>query len=225
MSIINKLQIAVNGYAASGKGTICKLFAKENCLYYVDVGLIFRFAAYSLNCGLFNDLCEFQNGFDQNKWIYVWDGKTAYIYHNLRKIYNELKDQQISQMTADLSLDANFHTTLERISQTVIDSHSRVIADGRNVGISIMKNPDFKFMIICNLNTRAKRRLIDYKELGVKLSLIKVKAMLKDRDALDSGRLKKALESNHTFLTIKSSGMTEDVIKKMRHIVFDRKII
>lgn len=188
-------------------------------MYYVDVGLIFRFAAYSLNKRIFKDIYEFESEFYSLNWTYNWDGRFAFIMHNSKKISVELFGQDNSLLTATLSRNPIFFSKLQNISESIISAHDHVIADGRNVGDSIMIDADRRFQITSSIETRTERRLNDYRKLGVLAVSHEVMAMLEERDSLDTSRQYNPMVSTNNYITIDNSGTTNETVEKLHEYI------
>ena len=62
------------------------------------------------------------------------------------------------------------------------------ILDGRDIGTVIMPDAHVKVYLTASLNARAVRRFKEYKKLGIKTTLSKVKSDIKRRDYEDTHR-------------------------------------
>ena len=62
------------------------------------------------------------------------------------------------------------------------------IADGRDLGTAVFPNADLKFFMIADLETRAKRRMIELKNQGSDVTLEQILLNISERDQKDSNR-------------------------------------
>jgi cytidylate kinase len=60
--------------------------------------------------------------------------------------------------------------------------------DGRDIGTVVFPSADFKFFLICDLNTRAARRQQDFLDLGIKIPIDKIITEIQKRDEMDTTR-------------------------------------
>ena len=68
------------------------------------------------------------------------------------------------------------------------------VLDGRDITSVIMKDAMFKFYITADLKIRAKRRYLELKKLGKRVTLKSVLKSLKNRDYLDKNRVHSPLK-------------------------------
>lgn len=66
--------------------------------------------------------------------------------------------------------------------------HDEYIADGRDLGTAVFPNAAMKFFMIAELETRAKRRLLELKSQGSDVTLEQILQNISERDQKDSSR-------------------------------------
>jgi cytidylate kinase len=79
------------------------------------------------------------------------------------------------------------------------------ILDGRDVGTVIIKDAHVKVYLTASLNVRAMRRFKEYKKLGIKTTLSKVKSDIKRRDYEDIHRKISSLKPAKDAVLLDSS--------------------
>ena len=72
-----------------------------------------------------------------------------------------------------------------------------------------MKDAKFKFFITANVSIRAKRRYLEYKRLGKKISYSEVLKSLKNRDNLDKNRKNSPLKKTKDSILINTSKLSK----------------
>ena len=149
------IQIAIDGTAASGKGTLAKKLAKKYDFVHLDTGLLYRKVA--------NELINNKKDTSPNLESYTYK-----IAKNLN--FLELKKETLrSEETAKLaSLIATFPKLREILNSKQKEfvninktKFPGCILDGRDIGTKILPNADFKFFIDASIEIRAKRRLLE----------------------------------------------------------------
>lgn len=187
------MKIAISGPAAAGKGTIARKVAAEINIGYVDLGLIFRLGAFALQRRKVASLDELFKLIKNKSVIYTWFKKQAKITWQGRDITNLLLDQEVARQTSILSSNEKQQEGLTRIANFILTFFSDVICDGRNAGITILPDADFKFFITASLQERARRRHFDLQRLGKKTSYAEVLSQIEERDHRDQKRLSNPL--------------------------------
>ena len=181
------IEIAIDGTAASGKGTLGKKLSDKYNFPYLDTGMLYRKVAYELIKSNKNDStnleqasCDFAmfltfrelgNTNLRSEDVTILASRIA-IFPKLRKILN---DKQIE-----------FNNLNKK-------KFGGCILDGRDIGTTILPNADFKFFITASLEVRAKRRLLEKNisflhENDEKCMLQTLTDNMRERDSLDSKR-------------------------------------
>ena len=182
------IEIAIDGTAASGKGTLAKKLAKKYGFAHLDTGLLYRKVADELI-------------------IKKKDTSTHLVYYSTKIArdlnFQELKKEDLrSEKTAKLaSLIATYPKLREILNskqKEFVEINKKkfpgCILDGRDIGTKILPNADFKFFIDASIDIRAKRRLLEKNisflhENDEKCMLHSLIREMKERDKLDSSRI------------------------------------
>ena len=181
------IEIAIDGTAASGKGTLAKNLAKKYGYVYLDTGLLYRKVA--------NELIVTKRDISSNLEICSID-----IAKNLN--FLEFKNQDLrSEETAKLASQIATYPKLREIlnlKQREFVNNNKTnfpgcVLDGRDIGTKILPNADFKFFIDASIDIRAKRRLLEKNisflhENDEKCMLQSLINEMNERDMLDSSR-------------------------------------
>ena len=181
------IEIAIDGTAASGKGTLAKKLAKKYGFAHLDTGLLYRKVADEL--------------INKKK-----DNSTNLLYHSTKIArdlnFLELKKEDLrSEKIAKLASLVATHPKLREIlnfkqKEFVIKNKSKFpgcILDGRDIGTKILPNANFKFFIDASIDIRAKRRLLEKNisflhENDEKCMLQSLIKEMNERDMLDISR-------------------------------------
>ena len=182
------MKITICGPAASGKGTIARRFAAEAKIGYVDLGLLFRFGAFALETGAVTSLGQLLDLVRSGEAMYSWQNDTASIVLRGVDVKSSLLTQKVAQATSVLSSDASNQSELTAIVNLVLEKFGDVICDGRNAGITVLPNADYKFFVTARLEERARRRHLDVLRLGGTDSYEEVLRSIEKRDKRDAER-------------------------------------
>lgn len=143
--------IALDGPAASGKGTIGLMLAEKFSLKYVQSSIVYRQLA-------FNCIKEKIDVTDINKVISL--SKEIDITDKF-----DLEDENIGGVASQIAVIAEVRDNLNKHLVKLINTTPRILMEGRDIGTIVAPNADFKIFIIANPEVRAERR---YKQLQAK---------------------------------------------------------
>ena len=149
------IEIAIDGTAASGKGTLAKKLSLKYNFPHLDTGLMYRMVA----CVLIRDKKNNSSNLQLES------------YKIAKKIdFKQLKHKELrSEETAILaSKIASFPDLRQILNSKQIEfakvnkeKYGGCILDGRDIGTKILPYADFKFFINASIEVRAKRRLLE----------------------------------------------------------------
>ena len=167
--------IAVDGPAASGKGSIARALARHFGLPHMDTGLLYR--AVALN-------------------LWRWGGDPASEFEALRACDNlgvdaadtELRSEPVSKIASMISAYPTVRAALLERQQDFARQDGGAVLDGRDIGTVIAPDADVKLFVTASPEVRAQRRLMELQDRGMSAHYEEVLADICSRDARDSGR-------------------------------------
>lgn len=169
------LKIAVDGEAASGKGTLSKKIAKNYNLYYCQTSIFYRkLAKVSIDKNI-DDLSELVN-FASN-------------IENFKNISNKgIYDEKVGSRSSEIASIKEIRYILNSHQKKILELYDRIIMEGRDIGTTIAPSADIKLYITANIETRAQRRLDQIKHDNSEITFDDVKRKLEIRDKMDKTR-------------------------------------
>jgi len=170
--LIQKINIAIDGYSSCGKSTIAKSIAKELNYIYIDTGAMYRAIA----------LYAMQNGYVKNDLFDV-----PGLVNNLENIYITFKYNIDLQAVSKVSNIKEVRAKLVRLQQRMARSGG-VVMDGRDIGTVVLPEAELKFFMTADPEVRALRRFEELQNNGVEVKYEDVVENVKSRDYLDSHR-------------------------------------
>lgn len=168
--------IAIDGPAASGKGTLARRLAAHFKLPHLDTGLLYRAVARALidNRAMLDDVAA------------ATKAAHALKLEALDPI--RLKEKGVGDAASKVAAIPAVREALLKLQKDFAQQPGGAVLDGRDTGTVIAPDADVKIFIEASAETRAERR---YKELianGQEASFEGVLADIQGRDARDSGR-------------------------------------
>ena len=209
------MKIAIDGTAASGKGTLAKGLAKKLGYDYLDTGLLYRRLAldiYKKGLTKFNLINE--RGFISNANINM----IAEITLNLTlppSDHPDLRKQEISHLSAVIASIPEIREILfkkQRMFANKPPSKAGVILDGRDIGSVILPEAKIKFFIDAKPEIRAKRRYAELKGLSAEVQEETILDDLIKRDKADRTRHVAPLKQVPDAFFIDSSALNADEV-------------
>jgi cytidylate kinase len=167
--------IAVDGPAASGKGTIAQALARHFGLPHMDTGMLYRQVALNL---------------------WRWGGDPSSEFEALRACHElgldpddpELRSEPVSRIASAVSAYAAVRAALLERQQDFAGQASGAVLDGRDIGTVIAPDADVKLFVTAAPETRAKRRMGELLARGMPSHYDDVLADIRARDERDSHR-------------------------------------
>ena len=173
--------IAVDGPAASGKGTIARALAAHYKLPHMDTGALYRAAALNL---------------------WRWGGDPASEFEAVRACDDigsnqqdpELRSEPVSRIASKISAYPAVREALLERQRAFAAQAGGAVLDGRDIGTVIAPDADAKLFVTASLEVRAQRRVRELLERGMPAHFEDVLLDLKARDDRDSSRSAAPLE-------------------------------
>ena len=169
------LIIAVDGPAASGKGTIARAVARHYGLPHMDTGLLYR--AVALN-------------------LWRWGGDPGNEFEALRACHElgvdpgdaELRSETVSKFASAISVYPSVRAALLERQQAFARQPGGAVLDGRDIGTVIAPDATVKLFVTASPEVRAKRRQQELANRGMTAGYDDVLLDIRARDERDSTR-------------------------------------
>ena len=143
--------ITVDGPAGVGKGTVCKLLAKDLDAKVLNSGEIFRTVAYYLK----------ENNVDIENTTSVINSAENFEYKKISS--NKLYSRDIDLISSKISMIPSLRKITIKIQKDFVKLNKHrtktIIAEGRDMGTVIFPEAEVKIFMWAKAEIRAKRRL------------------------------------------------------------------
>jgi cytidylate kinase len=180
--------IAIDGPAASGKGTLGKRLAGHFGLRHLDTGLIYRAVAQAL--------LDAGHALDDR----VRAAAAARAVNPARFDEAMLKRHAIGDAASIVSAIPEVRATLLAFQREFGRTPPGAVLDGRDIGTIIFPDADVKIFVSATAEVRARRRAAELRAAGGNVNEADVLADIRRRDERDSTRtaapLKAALDAH-----------------------------
>jgi len=189
--------IAVDGPAASGKGTIARGLAQHFGLPHMDTGLLYR--AVALN-------------------LWRWGGDPSSEFEALRACDvlsidpgdEELRSEPVSRIASSVSAYPSVRAALLERQRQFAAQPGGAVLDGRDIGTVIAPDADAKLFITAAPEIRAQRRVRELLERGMPTHYDDVLLDIRARDERDAHRAVAPLRQADDVMLLDTSDLTVD---------------
>jgi cytidylate kinase len=167
--------IAVDGPAASGKGTIARALARHYHLPHLDTGLLYRAVAWTV-------LKEEWDPANQTDAVSAC-GFDDYILDD-----PGLKSEEVGKTASIVSAHPLVRAALLLRQRKFAHQAGGAVLDGRDIGTVIAPDAEVKLFVKATPMIRAQRRHLELRKRGIQTSLDKVLNDIRARDERDAKR-------------------------------------
>ena len=198
------LVIAIDGPAASGKGTLAKRVARAFGFAHLDTGALYRAVGISvIRAG--GDPADPQAAARAARDLHPEDGILA----------------DPALRTDDAAQAASKVAVVPEVREALLDFQRRFaerppggapgsVLDGRDIGTVVCPSADAKLFVTASVEVRADRRLKELRERGIPAIPSDVLEDMKARDARDSQRAVAPLRSAADAFVLDTSALSAD---------------
>ena len=170
-----RILIAVDGPAASGKGTIARALARHFNLPHIDTGALYR--AVALN-------------------LWRWGGDPGSEFEAVRACEDigsnpddpELRSEPVSKIASKVSSYPAVREALLERQRAFAEQPGGAVLDGRDIATVIAPDADAKLYVTASVQVRAQRRVRELLERGMRAHFEEVMCDLRSRDERDMNR-------------------------------------
>jgi cytidylate kinase len=204
--------IAIDGPAASGKGTLAKRLAAAFELPHLDTGLLYRATARAvLDAG--GDVADVEAAVQ---------AAAALDTHRLDE--QRLRGKEMGEAASVVAAMPGVRAALIEAQRAFAARPGGAVLDGRDIGTIICPHADAKIFVVASAEARARRRLLELEGRGEAVDYAVVLEDIRRRDERDAGRstapLKAAADAAHldtTFLDVDAA--YAEALRLVRQII------
>lgn len=167
--------IAVDGPAASGKGTIGRALAEHYRLPHLDTGLLYRAVGLSVR----------RAGGDADREA---DALAACDFDDGLLADPELRSEATGALASRVSIHPAVRRALVQRQRDFAGQPGGAVLDGRDIGTVIAPDADVKLYVTASAETRAGRRMRELQARGLPADFEALVADIRARDERDMNR-------------------------------------
>ena len=191
MSVTRSFTVAIDGPAASGKGTISKAVAAHFGFAHLDTGLLYRAVAAKVLAGME----PAQAALDL-------------VPHDLED--DALRTSLVAQEASKVAAIPEVRAALLDFQRSFAARAGGAVLDGRDIGTVICPDAQVKLFVTASAEVRARRRHAELAATGSATSYDQVLADVRERDERDQTRAEAPLKPAADAVVIDTSDMGID---------------
>lgn len=202
-----RLTIAMDGPAGSGKSTIAQRLAEKLDYLYLNSGSMYRaMTLLSIREGGDSTEVPALTQMAQNCRIdFSNNGKTTLL--NGEDVSDALRTPEIDRAIADIAKIPEIRREMVK-QQRRIGKNGGIIVEGRDVTTVVFPDADLKFYISASVEERAKRRFTEQKAQSIETTLEQVEQEIRERDQMDESREHSPLRTASDAIVLDTTSMT-----------------
>jgi len=206
---MQKIKIAIDGPAASGKSTTAKIIAHKLNYLYIDTGAMYR----ALTLAIITAKVDIANEEEIKKLalkstIELKQSDSELLtYLNGKDVSHEIRLPEINQIISKISAYPKIRKIMVE-KQRTLAQYGGIVMDGRDIGTVVLTDAEVKIYMEAKLSERAKRRFDELQSKGVNSDLSEIENEIANRDKIDSNRAASPLKPADDSIIIDTSNLT-----------------
>jgi len=224
MTAGNRLIIAIDGPAGSGKSTTARLLAARLGYLYIDTGAMYRAATlHILRSGI--------DPQDRSEVAAAIEGAAIVLEPSVEGVRVFLDGEDVSDeiRSSEVTRTASAVSEVPRVREVLVAAQQRmgaeggVVLEGRDIGTVVFPEADLKIYLIADVHERAVRRQAELISRGVMVELAEVESDLERRDAHDSGREHSPLRRADDAIEVDTTALTiQEQVARIEELALTR---
>ena len=192
--------IAIDGPAASGKGTLARRLAQYYKLPHLDTGLLYRATA----CALIDEGLSLEDALAAEE---AARGLSLNEFDPER-----LRSREIGEASSVVASIPAVRAALIEMQQNFAARPEGAVLDGRDIGTVICPNARIKIFVTASPETRAQRRALELAGRGEHADYNLILEDVRKRDARDSARQTAPLKQAPDAILIDTTELDKDAV-------------
>ncbi len=192
--------IAIDGPAASGKGTLARRLAQYYKLPHLDTGLLYR----AIACALIDEGLSLEDALAAEE---AARGLSLNEFDSER-----LRSREIGEASSVVASIPAVRAALIEMQQNFAARPEGAVLDGRDIGTVICPNARIKIFVTASPETRAQRRALELAGRGEPADFDLILEDVRKRDARDSARQTAPLKQAPDAILIDTTELDKDAV-------------
>lgn len=207
----DRINIAIDGPASSGKGTVARMVAKTLGFAYIDSGAMYR--AVALFSHRENISWEDEESLSslarRMSFAFSWSGSDLRIIVGEEDVTGLLRNEAIGIGASHVAVHPQVRASL-LARQREVAALGGVVMDGRDIGSVVLPQARLKVFLDASVSERARRRIHEIEKRGLVADHAKIEAEIMMRDEQDRNRSTAPLLQTADAVYVDTTGRTAE---------------
>ncbi len=201
--------IAIDGPAGSGKSTTARLVAARLGYTYLDTGAMYRAVTwFALKSGIDpSDGDKLGEMARTMQFEFATEAEVNRVLVGEYDVTTDIRSPEVTLHVSEVSAHKSVRVAMVARQQQMAKEGS-IVAEGRDTTTVVFPQADIKIYLDANTRTRAERRLLDLKGMGIDSSVEEQEADIIRRDKYDSERTNSPLTKASDAHIVDTSNLT-----------------
>lgn len=208
--------VAIDGPAASGKGTLSRRVARHYGFAHLDTGALYRATGRDM-------LARGLDPGDAAAAAIVAARVDPTSFDDPR-----LRDEEVGQAASIVAAHGAVRAALlalqRHFAATPPDGRAGAVLDGRDIGTVVCPDADVKLFVTANTEVRARRRILELRGRGLAADEAAIRADLVARDTRDSARAAAPLKPAEDAVVLDTSDLDADDVFAAAQALIDQRL-
>ncbi|MDT2602273.1 (d)CMP kinase [Enterococcus hulanensis] len=221
---MEKISIAIDGPASSGKSTVAKILASDFNFIYVDTGAMYRaitFLAIKHQVAFSNEkaLADLTRKYPIT---FKQSARGQLVFADGEEITQAIRQTDVTAAVSEVSAHGEVRAELVEAQRQLAEAGG-VVMDGRDIGTTVLPKAQVKIFLVASVEERAQRRYKENQEKGIEMDFEAIKEAIAKRDYLDSHREVSPLVQAADAELVDTTGMSiEQVVTKIKEVIYSK---
>lgn len=219
------MQVAIDGPASAGKSTVAKIVAKNLSFIYIDTGAMYRACTLIArdNHVDYGNEAKILKLIDQSTIDFKNENGEQKVFVNGEDASLAIRTPEITENVSQVSALAGVREKMVELQREMAGKND-VIMDGRDIGTTVLPDADVKIFLIASVESRAKRRFLDFQEKGIHQDLKDIEHDIEVRDYKDSHREISPLKKADDAVELDTTNMSiDEVVDEITNLIEKNK--
>jgi len=205
----NKITIAIDGPAGSGKSSVSKIVARRLGLLYIDTGAMYRALTLKaidngINLEKETVLVELAHN-TKIELIHQKDGTIVLL--DGQDVTEKIRETDVTNNVFYLARTEGVRECMKKLQRKIAEK-GNVVMEGRDITTVILPDADYKFYLDASFEERVKRRRKELEQDGKQVVKSELSEDIKVRDKKDLTRKIAPLKKAEDAIIVDSTGMS-----------------
>lgn len=218
-----KMIVTIDGPCGSGKSTVARGLAERMGYEYLDTGAMYRAVTWkSMDKGveLETDVESIVKIANNISIDFQKRPDGVHVLCDGQDVTREIRTPDVTVRIKHVADEPSVRDAMVRLQREYAEREKSIVTEGRDQGSVVFPDANVKFYLDADVETRARRRLLDYKNNSFDGSFDEVISAIKQRDKADKERRVGGLRKTDSMIVLDSSDRgPEEVIDKMEQII------